>query len=577
MEAPTTNHVPYTASAAMSPQPQRLTLRPVTTSSNATAVTADATAGKPSTNGNAVTAPDTKQRYRSLLTDLQQQQSKRRLQAHAYVDDKSTAIQFTATEAPLPRYLISIVDGDTQVKATQPTSIKCALLLIPQQQQYDWIFSSEEGQLKLCNDHKFHRLILVAPLAGHTFTAAGGSGTTELIKAEVNTIATLLLPRGVAASTVPYLAVADEVIDATPVATIHSEKSGVIVVEDVRQADAAKASRASVLRRFRFMSVPSVVQSEMRIYIDNDQQLHYDHTYVSLAYQHGMIAALALRPLGSIKQLTLIGLGCGNLPMLLHTFFGSSMHVHCIEYDASVEQMAKQHFDFQPDGTSLTSQIADGLQYIHELSKKCQTDSVLQQQCIMIDVNTFDLNEGVSLAPPQFVSVEYLTAVTQSLTSGGLVIINVAVRPQLTRQQYLHNLYSVFAIKHHGAAYILPLSDDEEDVNIVAIGVKGSDVDDSPHAALALGHLYNNLVTVDAVQLLRQQQDPSTKLLDINIEQMRKSLADINLEHVLSRLQQVTFNDPTDASTLQSASLQADMTPPNAAKPSRRQQRKKKR
>ena len=62
-----------------------------------------------------------------------------------------------------------------------------------------------------------------------------------------------------------------------------------------------------------------------------------------------------------------VGLGGGSLPTYLHQTFPLS-NTHVVEHDEAVARVARDQFGFAPDDR-LTMDVADGLEYVRELSQ----------------------------------------------------------------------------------------------------------------------------------------------------------------------------------------------------------------
>lgn len=66
-----------------------------------------------------------------------------------------------------PKYILTIVD---QRKRTQNVNGKCAVFIVPQGREHEWMFATEEGKLQLADTAGYSRLIIVTLGRNHTFT-----------------------------------------------------------------------------------------------------------------------------------------------------------------------------------------------------------------------------------------------------------------------------------------------------------------------------------------------------------------------------------------------------------------------
>lgn len=440
----------------------------------------------------------------ATLKQLSKLSNTRTLQLYACAAD-STAV----------RYNVTVVDNN----AHSSSNARIAILIVPQSNTYDWLFSNAQGQLELTQQQKLQRLIIV------TLYSTQQYASVDAIKSELNTIATQLLPANIHTQNVPYLSIGSDsdTLNRTNLLTQHSEYNGTVTVEQYTSNDTA-------YRQLVFNN--NYVQGECRLKYDTATQSHsVDYSYLPSEYQCALLCSLALLPSQQLRSALCIGVGAGNIPSLLHRAL-PELQLDCVDIDAEIIALAQQYFGFATsDRLRLT--IGDGVQYIDQL----HSDNTAKYDAIMIDCNSPELSQGLSFPPAAFVTPQCITAAAALLHSHGMLTLNLGCRPVALRQQIIHTIYSVFTQQHGGRTYILEF--DTRYVNIVVCAALNSEV-------AHVRQLTQNILTSDKVRELHAQY----KLQPTDLNSSSNGTADSeftlydeshNLESLVHKFQHVTF------------------------------------
>ncbi|CAI5746637.1 unnamed protein product [Peronospora destructor] len=148
-----------------------------------------------------------------------------------------------------PRFTLRLVDVHTR----GPNG-SCAVFLIPQGREHEWMFSTEEGANELATGAGFSRLILVAlGRGGHAFES------TAKVQEELNAKVMELAPDTLRTDEkIPYLTVQEGLGARNIVHQGTSPLSGAFFVEEVQED-------GNLLRRLVFLSNTNVIQSEVKL------------------------------------------------------------------------------------------------------------------------------------------------------------------------------------------------------------------------------------------------------------------------------------------------------------------------
>jgi len=125
------------------------------------------------------------------------------------------------------RYDVTVVDMPSSGQmAKGPNS--CAVFLVPQGREHEWMFKAEEGQAQLTMQAGFARLLFVVMCRGQKFE------DMKAVQAELSSYLPTLSPARLSGS-IPYLTVANNIGNRTTVKEMKNEHTGDMVVEDVEQ------------------------------------------------------------------------------------------------------------------------------------------------------------------------------------------------------------------------------------------------------------------------------------------------------------------------------------------------------
>eukprot|EP00884_Botryococcus_braunii_P023150 jgi/Botrbrau1/9519/Bobra.0211s0010.1 len=314
-----------------------------------------------------------------------------------------------------PRFCAAVLDVDAgRMRAAART---CAVFIVPQGREHEWVFASEEGQRQIAAQCSTGRLIVLS------LSHCQQYGSLEEVKKEASREVLPLLPglvRGSPAA-VPIMTTDDGIGHRTTLETASSAISGSIVVEDVEEGTGKDRKR---LRRMVFLSNRGLIQSEVRLQpapaaaagggaappsaggsaaspspskgkkgkgrgkgkppgrkepgdaggsSGKDDggagPLAVDHSCLSFSYHKAVVAATSLVagiPKGKAWRAMVIGVGGGSLPNFLNRQLG--MHVTAVELDPVVLELARRHFDLQ-EGSSIELRVQDGLEAVQEAAQ----------------------------------------------------------------------------------------------------------------------------------------------------------------------------------------------------------------
>ncbi|XP_046398309.1 eEF1A lysine and N-terminal methyltransferase homolog [Ischnura elegans] len=341
-----------------------------------------------------------------------------------------------------PRYTVHLANAFSRATGS-PTF---AAFLVPQGRETDWLFGSVEGRQQLAKSAGVSRLAVVSLHRGQEYP-----GGLETIRKEISPCVRRLAPHALRESKIPILSVAPD--DAGAVGqrqVIHNGKSeitGEFVVEEV------ETSRESIngpkfVRRLIFMQNPRVVQSETWLktvksrkgnpkkVVDNEH-LSCEHHYYMLIGVSAVLSEASLVPSEANKVLV-VGLGGGGLCMYMQQLFKKAS-ITAVEIDPAILDVATKYF-----GLTLNDQlkvhIGDGVEYVVNAAKEGT-----EYSAILFDVDSKDIQKGMSCPPQQFLTKDTLKAVQACLqNTGGIFVLNLVCRSSSLRKEVLNLLESIF-------------------------------------------------------------------------------------------------------------------------------------
>lgn len=374
-----------------------------------------------------------------------------------------------------PRFILRLVDV-----SMRGTNGSCAVFLIPQGREHEWMFATEEGAAELAQGAGFSRLILVALGRGHTFES------TAQVQEELNSKILELAPNTMnSTERIPYLTIEEGIGKRNIIHRGHSDLSGELFIEEVYDQN-------ELLRRLVFLSNTNVIQSEVRLLptsastLSNKKKANkkkknkkktitsaagsnavVDTSYLAFDYHKGMIAVLhascfsTKQEQDTAHESLLIGLGGGCLAKYMHDNI-SHANVTACELDPTIIEVAETYFGFQQD-ERMKVIVGDGLKYV----AKTAGEAAGSFDSIIVDVDAKERSVGMSCPPVAFVEEEFLKSTHQLLRPGGILLINVSCRSAALYQDVLERLKRVFSEGNNGQATVFELQASEQDVNRV--------------------------------------------------------------------------------------------------------------
>ncbi len=362
-----------------------------------------------------------------------------------------------------------------------PRQVSCAVFLVPQGREHEWLFSSEEGRWELLAGCSVTRLVVVSLERGQDY------GDMAAIQAELSPLVTQLAPivTRMGGAKMNYLTITDGVGKRQCVHQCTSALSGDVVVEDVTlQAEGGP----QVFRRMVFLESSNLIQSEALLTSGAGKnkskskskkkagvggKMVVDHAHLSCNYHLALSVGTALAGWraegpGPVKVL-LIGLGGGGLAMFLSQQFHVDLTV--VELDPVVERLAKDHFGFA-EAAGLASVVGDGLAFVKERARQVEAEA--EGGSAAVSASAFDVvivdasgsaAESISCPPKAFLEAGFLRDLGACLRPAGLMAVNVVSRSQQAFDQ------AAAALKQHFGSLLCIRA--EDDINRVVLGFKG--------------------------------------------------------------------------------------------------------
>ncbi|OWZ14296.1 Methyltransferase [Phytophthora megakarya] len=401
-----------------------------------------------------------------------------------------------------PRFTLRLVDAHVR----GPNG-SCAVFLIPQGREHEWMFSTEEGANELAAGAGFSRLIIVAlGRGGHAFES------TAQVQKELNAKVMELTPDTLGSDEkIPYLTVEEGLGARNIVHQGKSPLSGAFFVEEVQEDN-------ETLRRLVFLSNTNVIQSEVKMLARGNatsipctsaatsfpvdipavaetpgmtseeqaavakkkknnkkknqkkkkktqaKQAGVDTSYLAFDYHKGMVASLHAASLSTKTspdaphRTLVLGLGGGCLAQYLHDNV-PGMDVTACELDPTIVTVAEQYFGFRQD-EHMRVIVDDALRYVAEQSAAAEK---LPFDSIIVDVDAKQHDVGMSCPPVRFVEDAFLAFVHSLLVPRGVLLINVSCRDSSLYKDIIARLQRAFT----GSRAVFALKPSEQDVNSV--------------------------------------------------------------------------------------------------------------
>lgn len=378
---------------------------------------------------------------------------------------------------PVPRFTLRLVDN-----SACGHNGSCAVFLIPQGREHEWMFATEEGAEELASGAGFSRLIIVQLGRGHVFES------TTQVQEELNGKILELAPDTMRTDEkIPYLTVQEGLGARNIVHQGHSAVSGEYFIEEVEDA-------GDHLRRLVFLSNSNMIQSEVKLVKapvapaaagasasagassaakkkknkkkKKANALTVDASYLGFDFHKAMVAVLHAASFGSLASAPhrslLVGLGGGCLAKYLHDQMSTLTMTAC-ELDPTIVQVAEQYFGFKQD-ERMKVVVADGIEYLAKQAANATPESRFDS--ILIDVDAKERNVGMSCPPVSFVQESFFKNVYATLNDGGVLAVNISCRDTALFKEILQRLVQVFSSDAHPAT-VFQLRPNDQDMNRV--------------------------------------------------------------------------------------------------------------
>ncbi len=319
--------------------------------------------------------------------------------------------------------------------------LSCGVFIVPQGREVEWLFSTTKGRVELTKQSGCEKLIIVHLNRNHKYS------NIDQIKSELSAKVLELLPKNIlnSNSQIPYLSIGEDVGKRTVVFEGNSELSGDYVIEEII------INNTDIYRRLIFLNNKNIIQSEAKLKTSKKGKktvLSVDHKYLSCSHHQIITSGLTLMNNQDMNDsnLLLIGLGGGCLPTYLLNNIQTkiNLNIKVIEIDKSMMNIAMQWFELKTSNNSnnikIEVEIEDGLKYIS--SRNPQIESY---DFIVFDVDSKEINVGMSCPPLPFVEREFLEKVNSLLKErNGIFVLNLVARNQDIKKDVYNQIKSVF-------------------------------------------------------------------------------------------------------------------------------------
>lgn len=315
-----------------------------------------------------------------------------------------------------PRYTLYILDQKSSRNLKD-----YAAFIAPQGRETEWLFSSKQGRRKLLESAQHLRLAIVILHRNQTYTSL------DDVKAEINEAVKSFAPKDIRdMSKIPFLSLGSDVGSREIVYKGTSSFSGDFVVEDVQ-------SENKLYRRLIFLNNQSVIQSEALLKAGKKK---IDFSYLSCQHHMYMILGMLMAQNENDLRNFVVGLGGGGLLMYIFQYF-KELNVDVCEIDPEIVKVAKDYFGLVDDNNRLKVIVDDGLQVIKNFNDT-------KFNSILFDVDSKDQSLGISCPPKEFLDKGILNAVSKSLSTGGIFILNFVCRDATLRDGVVKELKEIF-------------------------------------------------------------------------------------------------------------------------------------
>ncbi|RWS23147.1 methyltransferase-like protein 13 isoform X1 [Leptotrombidium deliense] len=359
-----------------------------------------------------------------------------RLKSKTLPHESEICIQlFNESNQNFPRYSLFVLDMLSKV-----CTIKYAIFIVPDGQEMQWLFGTPEGRRELAKMSRTQRLCVVHLNRNHSYVSL------QAIQDELSSRVMDFAPKGMKHSQgkpVPFLSVGSDVGSRVIRHQGKSELSGEYVVEDV------SLPNNETFRRLIFMSNQNIIQSEIKVIEAKGQQL-LDYNYLSCRHHYALFAGIVLQ--STIKSsedlnILLIGLGGGCFPTFVQrNLLHQNSNLEVVEIDDEMVKVAKNFFGFREkkierECININVHVDNGITFIQNKSKS-------ESKCydvVIFDVDSKDIEKGLSCPPEDFVEKKFLECVRNLLKIKGLFILNLVARNNLLKQKIKNDIKCLFS------------------------------------------------------------------------------------------------------------------------------------
>lgn len=429
----------------------------------------------------------------------------------------------------IPRFTFYIVDSNEQGR------LSCAVFFIPFGREADYQFTTLQGLLDISFQADCKRLIAVSCNRPHQFPEM------NKLQEELSPIVVMFKQASMNPNEIiPYMAIGQDNNWET-IEQGNSPLSGVYIVEELEEEESENDQK--IYRRLIFLQNQQFVQTEVRLKLaqsklsksqkkrnkkkknsgkaststpatkndgnnEKEEIWEYDFDYLD-EHHRGILASCAIRQqlivngsvfnesseIPVIPNGLLVGLGGGALPMALQKLL-PVINLSICELDPVVVDVAKKYFAYLPSETNTQIVVADGIEYIRQLSLNTSTPNL---DFIIIDVDSKDPSLGLTAPPKEFIVDDFIHSMYHLLKPGGLLIYNVVARNKDLYSDLLHKLKSHFLVQQkseevfYESGRILELKPSSDTVNACIICSKGEKTHDTKPKAKANSDLSKDL------------------------------------------------------------------------------------
>lgn len=348
----------------------------------------------------------------------------------------------------MPLIRVFVIDSPV---ATADATGRVAAMLVPANRDSDWTFSTEAGHLQLLLTFPgLSRLILIARNSSHCCNPRSYKPPLTTTGTNQSEIEDKLVPLMLALTPklafvqnngfpeIPFLSYEDEVIRSSVLEVCVGHCVGEMLIENVelKLVDGGREFR----RRLRFKRMPNLVQSQVRIYLDNESDLGDELEDVEFLVDTGVLVQPYLSPMvagislicshldGRIQEgirpkALCLGVGGGALVSFLSVQLG--FEVVAVEADQVVLSVAKEYFGLR-ESEMVNLCAGDGIDLLerNEFSGK-DLNFGKKFDVIMVDLDSSDARIGTSAPPLEFVRKSVLLGAREIISRNGVLIINV--------------------------------------------------------------------------------------------------------------------------------------------------------